>query len=154
MLEQVSPTQYLRQSPMVAHEKGAAADLHGYALIVVPHQRTCPEDRCIVSHPEPAMQPEAPVLRSSFKTLEVPYRGQSHSATYFVEDGMVHAEICGRTMLAPANAQAPEDVVRTLVVGKLEQQQRRRRLLSTWQDWQCTARRPREVSKVAITICF
>ena len=70
------------------------------------------------------------------KTLEVLHRGQVYKTAYFVESGMVHAAIGANTTMAPASAQSPEEVVRTLVVGKLEQRDRRLRLRAQWQQWQ------------------
>lgn len=73
---------------------------------------------------------------SNAKILEVPYRGQAYRTTYFIENGMIYAKIGDRTVLAPATTQSPEEVVRNLVIGKVEQRNRRLRLRSAWQKWQ------------------
>jgi hypothetical protein len=108
------------------------------------HSGTATHAAILIDH----FHAEAAVQISPSTALEVPYRGEAHRATYFVENGMVHAEIGGRTMLAPAIAQAPADVVRTLLVGTLEQQRRRLRLVSSWQAWHDTARRLSAVGEV------
>lgn len=72
----------------------------------------------------------------SVQVLDVPYRGQAHRTSYFVENGIIYAKIGDRTVLTPASIQSPEEIVRNLVIGKVEQQRRRLKLRSAWQKWQ------------------
>ncbi|MCY1546057.1 hypothetical protein D9M68_820340 [compost metagenome] len=69
------------------------------------------------------------------KTVEVTYEGKKVSAPYFVECGIIHAQIDGRTMALPVGRMPVETTVRTVLEGALARRHRRvtrmRNLIST-----------------------
>jgi 2-polyprenyl-6-methoxyphenol hydroxylase-like FAD-dependent oxidoreductase len=53
-------------------------------------------------------------------------------ARYFVESGMIHANIDGRTMRLPVGADGSEETVRRLVLGQIQVRTWRDRMLERW----------------------
>jgi hypothetical protein len=72
--------------------------------------------------------------RSVILTVEVPFEGETHSATYFVENAMIHAVIGGRAFLAPLGSGPAGGTVRALLEGHLLQKARRHRQSRSWAE--------------------
>ncbi len=66
------------------------------------------------------------------RDLQVLDRGRIIKASYFVESGMIHANIDGRIMRLPAGADGSEETVRRLVLGQLHLRTWRERILDRW----------------------
>lgn len=58
--------------------------------------------------------------------------GVLHKATYFVENGIVHARIDEKTLLVQAGRTGAEDIVRALLVEHLTEQRLRRSTKEAW----------------------
>jgi hypothetical protein len=66
------------------------------------------------------------------RDLEVLDGERTIRATYFVEAGVIHAHIDGRTLLLPAGADGSENMVRRLLIGQIHIRNWRQRLLERW----------------------
>lgn len=62
-------------------------------------------------------------------TAEVTHEGEKVSASYFVEKGVIHADIEGRTMTFPLSRIPAEVMVTSLLRATLERSSRRSRPL-------------------------
>jgi hypothetical protein len=51
--------------------------------------------------------------------------GQSITAHYFVENGVIHANIAGRTLLSPVGNCSPRNTVKALLTSYMLQRSRR-----------------------------
>lgn len=49
--------------------------------------------------------------------IKIEQDGERHTATYFVENGTIHAHIAGRTFLFPIGGKPPEEVLRKMLKG-------------------------------------
>jgi hypothetical protein len=58
-------------------------------------------------------------------TLSADIAGESITAHYFVENGVIHANIAGRTLLSPVGNCSPRDTVRALLTSYVLQRSRR-----------------------------
>jgi hypothetical protein len=74
--------------------------------------------------------------QSMVQTVEVAQDRTVHSAPYFIEAGVINAEIGGRIILCPLGGVPAADTVRTLLAGHLLQQARKMDYARLW-----TARR-------------
>ena len=70
--------------------------------------------------------------RSQVLEVQVEHQGHPHSASYFVEENTITANIGGRIFTTPMGPRPAADTVRTLLSGHLLQMARRRKLLSQW----------------------
>ena len=70
--------------------------------------------------------------QSQVLTTEVEFEGQIHSASYYVENDIIHANIGGRFMSVPLNGPSAKSAVQTLLRGHLLQTQRSARQRSHW----------------------
>ena len=66
--------------------------------------------------------------------VQVQHEGKEYSASYFVEGGMIHANIAGRMLVAPRSRLSPADTVSKLLSGHLMQQSRKRRQADIWKS--------------------
>jgi len=53
-------------------------------------------------------------------------------ASYFVEDGMIHARIDGKTYRLSVGSDGSEEAVRQLVVGQMHYRSWRERMIDRW----------------------
>lgn len=60
------------------------------------------------------MQTEHIVIKTS-----IVQDGKEHSASYFVENGQIHAHVDGRTLLLPIGRVPPDETVRAVLRGML-----------------------------------
>jgi hypothetical protein len=72
--------------------------------------------------------------RSKILTVDVPFEGETHTASYFIENEMIHAVIGGRALLAPLGSCPASGTVRALLEGHLLQRHRRQRQSESWTD--------------------
>ena len=73
------------------------------------------------------MEPNSTVLEAS-----VQFEGETYTAAYFIEHGIIHANIGGRTLMAPFVSDSAEKIVETLLIGNLAQVTRKTSNLSQW----------------------
>ena len=73
------------------------------------------------------MEPNSTVLEALVR-----FEGETYQAAYFIENGMIHANIGGRTLMAPLVSDSAEKIVETLLLGHLAQVTRKTRNLSNW----------------------
>jgi hypothetical protein len=66
----------------------------------------------------------------------VDHAGHTYHADYFVEAGVIHANLGGHIVLAPITDATPADTVRSLLSGQLA---RRSRKLSAVAEWTSAA---------------
>jgi hypothetical protein len=55
---------------------------------------------------------------------QVIHEGQVHKASYFVENGIIHASIDGQTTRAPVGRGPAEAIVKAVLLGKLRHKSR------------------------------
>ena len=72
------------------------------------------------------------------QTVEVDFDGNIHSASFFVENGIIHALICGCTMLFPLGNMSAAETVKALLTQKVFQRQR---AASQAEHWASSMRR-------------
>lgn len=71
--------------------------------------------------------------KSIILETRVDFEGQSYAASYFVDtDGIIHANIGGKVMLAPTALLPAESVVKSLLTGHILQHSRKERLAEDW----------------------
>jgi hypothetical protein len=58
-------------------------------------------------------------------TVSADIPGQSITAHYFVENGVIHANIAGRTLLSPVGNCSPRNTVKALLTSYMLQRSRR-----------------------------
>lgn len=73
------------------------------------------------------MEPQSQVL-----TAEVEFEGETHQASYYVENNIIHAHIGGRLMSTPLTNVAAERTVQALLSGYLLQTTRKRQQMADW----------------------
>ena len=66
------------------------------------------------------------------RDLEVSDGDRSLKVAYFIESGMIHANIDGRTIRVRVGADGSEETVKRLVLGQLHIKSWRERLLDRW----------------------
>lgn len=66
------------------------------------------------------------------RDLQVLHGNRTVKASYFVEAGMIHANIDGRTLRLPIAADGSEETVRRLVLGQIHLRTWRERVLDHW----------------------
>ncbi|MHA6690566.1 hypothetical protein [Devosia sp. A449] len=59
------------------------------------------------------------LLEHVVQTVDVMHEGKVVSASYFVESGIIHAQIDGRTMRLPLGAKPADVTVKTVLAGAL-----------------------------------
>ena len=64
--------------------------------------------------------------------LDVEHEGQTHRATYFVENDVVHARVGGKVLLSPLGGGDAQEKVRTLLLGHLLLETRKARQAMSW----------------------
>lgn len=70
--------------------------------------------------------------QSQVLTTEVEFEGEIHSASYYVEHDVIHANIGGRLMSTPLTGISAKCAVQVLLQGYLLQAQRKARQRSSW----------------------
>lgn len=70
--------------------------------------------------------------QSQVFTTEVEFEGQIHSASYYVENDIIHASIGGRLLSVPLNGPSAKRAVQALLQGHLLQAQRKTGQRSNW----------------------
>ena len=63
--------------------------------------------------------------QSMVRTVEVTHDGAAHTASYFIEAGVINAEIGGRIVMCPLGNVPAADTVRALLTGHLLQRARK-----------------------------
>jgi len=58
------------------------------------------------------------------ETVTADNHGEPVTAHYFVQDGVIHANIAGRTLLSPVGNCSPQNTVKALLSSHLLQRQR------------------------------
>lgn len=71
--------------------------------------------------------------RSIVRDITVEFEGVEHKASYFVEHGIVHAHVGGRIVPTQLGERDAAELVRSLLLGHLQQTARKARLVSRWQ---------------------
>lgn len=66
--------------------------------------------------------------------VEVVHDGTPYTARYFVEDGVIHANLAGRHILRRLGDEAAADTVRTMFKGFLQHRARKLAASSSWAD--------------------
>jgi hypothetical protein len=79
--------------------------------------------------PDRSSEPHSKVL-----TVDVRFEREVYTASYFIENEMIHAVIEGRALLAPFGTCPASGTVRALLEGRLLQQHRRGRQSQNWAD--------------------
>nr|WP_314260299.1 hypothetical protein [uncultured Devosia sp.] len=69
---------------------------------------------------------------SVVRDVQVEHEGITHTASYFVEDGMIHGRIGERKLLAPIGPDSADLTVRSLVSEHLQERSRRMRHSDNW----------------------
>lgn len=64
--------------------------------------------------------------------VEVEFDGQTHKAAYFVENGIIHAQVEGKLIVSPVGAVAASRTVKALIMGQLLQMKRKHRQRVVW----------------------
>ena len=64
--------------------------------------------------------------------VDVEHEGQTHRATYFVENDVVHARVGGKVLLSPLGGGDAQEKVRTLLLGHLLLETRKARQAMSW----------------------
>ena len=70
--------------------------------------------------------------RSQVLTADVEFEGEMHSASYYVENDIIHALVGGRLVATPAGDVPPEKLVQAMLQSYLLQRQRRARQRISW----------------------
>ena len=70
--------------------------------------------------------------QSIVKTVQITHEGQVHSASYFVEAGVINAAIGGRVVMCPLGNVPAADTVRALLTGQVLQQARKAGQVKRW----------------------
>lgn len=70
--------------------------------------------------------------QSTVQTTSVTFEGQTYSASYFVENNIINANIGGRVMMTPLGPNGAEKTVQTLLTGHLLQNARKSRHAGSW----------------------
>ncbi|MGV3576387.1 MAG: hypothetical protein ACO1O4_14775 [Devosia sp.] len=70
--------------------------------------------------------------RSQVLTADVEFEGEMHSASYYVENDIIHAHIGGRLVATPKGDVPAEALVRAMLQGYLLQRQRKARQRISW----------------------
>jgi hypothetical protein len=65
-------------------------------------------------------------LEGSVHAVSVQHGGIAHHASFFVEDGTIHATVDGRTVLLPLGHLSAADSVRALLLARLHKYHRHR----------------------------
>ncbi|KFL29478.1 hypothetical protein JP75_20600 [Devosia riboflavina] len=71
---------------------------------------------------------------SQVLTTEVEFDGNSYTATYFVEHGIIHANIDGRLVHAPLTQEEAQRTVQAMLTGHLLQTHRKSAQRDSWMD--------------------
>ena len=71
---------------------------------------------------------------SIVQTVKVTHEGAVHIASYFIEAGVIHADIGGRMVMCPVGNVPAAETVRALLTGHLLQQARRADQAKRWTD--------------------
>lgn len=66
------------------------------------------------------------------RDLEVFDNDRAVRATYFVEAGVIHAHVEGRTLLLPTGPDTSQEAVRRLLLGQIHTQAWRERTADRW----------------------
>lgn len=64
--------------------------------------------------------------------VEVEHGGETYQADYFVEAGVIHANLDGQIVLGPLKDEPPADTVRSLLKGRLTNRTRKLSAASRW----------------------
>lgn len=70
--------------------------------------------------------------QSTVLTTSVDFEGDTYSASYFIEGGIIHAEIGGRVLMTAVGLHSAEQSVKMLLTGHLLQQSRKTRHSTNW----------------------
>jgi hypothetical protein len=70
--------------------------------------------------------------QSIVETVEVTHEGVVHTASYFVEAGVIHANIGGRVVMCPVGNVPAANTVKALVTAHLLQQARKADQAKRW----------------------
>ncbi|KRA97869.1 hypothetical protein ASD83_12380 [Devosia sp. Root685] len=71
-------------------------------------------------------------MQSQVFDVEVEFDGQTHKAAYFVENGVIHAQVEGKLIVSPLGAVPASKTVKALVTGQLLQLKRRHKQRISW----------------------
>lgn len=73
---------------------------------------------------------------SMIHEVEITEAGTAHKASYFVELGVIHANIGGRILLSPLNGGDAAAMVKALLTGRALQDARKNRQANLWREVQ------------------
>lgn len=65
------------------------------------------------------------LLEHVVQTVDVTHEGRVVSALYFIESGIIHAQIDGRTMRLPLGTMSADVTVKTVLAGALTSRSRK-----------------------------
>ena len=71
-------------------------------------------------------------MQSQVFDVEVEFDGQTHKAAYFVENGVIHAQVEGKLIVSPLGAVPASKTVKALITGQLLQLKRRHKQRISW----------------------
>lgn len=65
---------------------------------------------------------------------QIEFAGAIHKAAYFVENGVIHADIDGKTMLLPVGQIPPDQTVQSMLRGHLFRLGTRSKRVAAWRN--------------------
>lgn len=70
--------------------------------------------------------------QSMVHRVAVTHAGQTYKADYFVQDGVIHANLEGRVLRRPLSDAEPAETVRAMLAGHLVHRNRKFSMLADW----------------------
>lgn len=71
-------------------------------------------------------------MHSQVFDVEVEFDGKTHQAAYFVENGIIHAQVEGKLIVSPLGNGPASKTVKALITGQLLQMKRKHKQRVSW----------------------